>query len=276
MFCLGSLRISAGVSYVAGSGGKTTLLRTVGEELAAAGARVVLATTTHFLPFAGLPLIADGNEDALAAVLASRHIACVGAPLHKTGRPAISPAARSDLLAGAEPVPRPSATPADPVAADPAAPAPEGPVAADPAAPAKLGPSPISLARLAELADYVIVEADGSKRLPLKAHAHWEPALDGPAGQTILVVGASGFGRPVSEAAHRPELFCERAGCAPADAATPARVAQVIEAEVAAGMYAPDTVVLNQYAGTGLPLGIGVPLLAGNIREHRLEPQRLP
>ena len=42
---------------------------------------------------------------------------------------------------------------------------------------------------LCALADYVIVEADGSKRLPLKAHAAHEPVIPPEANQTILVVG---------------------------------------------------------------------------------------
>ena len=66
MNCLDSLlssvggRISSGgVRCVAviGSGGKSTLLRALGEDAAARGERVVLATTTHFLPFGGMPLV---------------------------------------------------------------------------------------------------------------------------------------------------------------------------------------------------------------------------
>lgn len=56
---------------------------------------------------------------------------------------------------------------------------------------------------LCALASYVIVEADGSKRLPLKAHAPHEPVIPPEANQTILVVGASGFGRPMRESVHR-------------------------------------------------------------------------
>ena len=56
---------------------------------------------------------------------------------------------------------------------------------------------------LCALASYVIVEADGSKRLPLKAHAAHEPVIPPEANQTILVVGASGFGRPMRESDRR-------------------------------------------------------------------------
>ena len=105
----------------------------------------------------------------------------------------------------------------------------------------KLGPAALAPAELARLADYVLVEADGSKRLPLKAHATWEPVVPEGSTQSVLVVGASGFGRPVHEAVHRPERFCELAGCLPEDEATPEAVAAVIRAEGLA-----SRVVVNQ------------------------------
>ncbi len=105
----------------------------------------------------------------------------------------------------------------------------------------KLAAPKIGFARLAELADYVLVEADGSRRLPLKAHEAWEPVIPAEAARAILVVGASGFGRPIREVAHRPELFCRIAGRAPEDPATPEAVAKVILHEALA-----DLVVVNQ------------------------------
>lgn len=51
---------------------------------------------------------------------------------------------------------------------------------------------PFSL--LLELAPWVLVEADGSKHLPLKAHASYEPVVPPESSHTILVAGASGFG----------------------------------------------------------------------------------
>ena len=88
------------------------------------------------------------------------------------------------------------------------------------------------LSKLAQRFDYVLAEADGSKRLPLKAHAAWEPVIPSGTADIAWIVGASGFGKPVSEAVHRPELFCERCGCDPTDIATPERVAQVLNAEL--------------------------------------------
>ena len=137
----------------------------------------------------------------------------------------------------------------------------------------KLGPAALAPAELARLADYVLVEADGSKRLPLKAHATWEPVVPEGSTQSVLVVGASGFGRPVHEAVHRPERFCELAGCLPEDEATPEAVAAVIRAEGLA-----SRVVVNQCEGEGalacarrLEALLDVPVAAGSLREGRLE-----
>ena len=65
-----ALGLRPGVTAVIGGGGKTTLLRMAGEELAASGHRVLLCTTTKILPFSGLSNVTDGDEGTLAAALA--------------------------------------------------------------------------------------------------------------------------------------------------------------------------------------------------------------
>ena len=92
----------------------------------------------------------------------------------------------------------------------------------------------------------MLAEADGSKQLPLKAHAVWEPVIPAAATNVVWVVGASGLGKPVTEVVHRPEPFCERCGCEPTDAATPERVAQVLNAEMQALGLSTARVMLNQ------------------------------
>ena len=84
---------------------------------------------------------------------------------------------------------------------------------------------------LAGLADYVLVEADGAAGRPMKAHAPHEPVIPAGANQVICVVGASGFGQPVSQAAHRPELYARLAGIAPDAPITPAAAAAVLGLE---------------------------------------------
>lgn len=74
---------------------------------------------------------------------------------------------------------------------------------------------------LTELADYVLVEADGSKGLPLKAHAAHEPQIPPCAKRVVYVVGADGIGKKVSEAAHRPELYARLIGKSQESITTP-------------------------------------------------------
>lgn len=184
------LEIRPGVTAVTGGGGKTTLLRTLGEELAAGGARVLLCATTKIFPFDGLPNLMDPSEEALAEALEARRLVCAGVPAPGTG---------------------------------------------------KLTAPSIPMGRLMELADYVLAEADGAASRPLKAHAPHEPVIPPEANQVIYVAGASGFGRPISEAAHRPALYARLAGV-PEDApASPETEAVVLLAE---GL--PDRVLVNQ------------------------------
>lgn len=122
--------------------------------------------------------------------------------------------------------------------------------------------------------DYVLVEADGAARRPLKAHAPHEPCVPAEAEQTILVVGASGFGCPIAQAAHRPELYARLAGKSPADPATAEAAARVILAE---GL--PERVYVNQVESSraleeagALAALLGCPLLAGSLRKGEYVP----
>ncbi len=108
--------------------------------------------------------------------------------------------------------------------------------AGSPAAEGKLGPGRLSPGELAKLCDCLLLEADGSKHLPLKAHAPYEPVIPPETGRVVLVVGASGLGRPIGEAVHRPEIFCRLTGASPEEAATPERVAAAIRAEGLGGI----------------------------------------
>ena len=176
-----------GVTSVIGSGGKTSLLAALARELSGT---VVLTTTTHILPFAGVPLVTSANAGDVRAALAGSRVICVGSQAEKNGK-LVTPELGIDVLAA--------------------------------------------------LADHVLVEADGARRLPLKAHAPWEPVVPMRSVRTVLVLGASGLGCPVREKVHRPELFCELADCAPDDPATPEIVARAANAEALA-----DVALVNQ------------------------------
>ena len=95
----------------------------------------------------------------------------------------------------------------------------------------KFGPPELPVGALARLADFVIVEADGARRLPLKAHAAHEPVVPPEANQTILVVGASGFGTPMAQRVHRAALAAERLGVSPETVVTPELWVKFLNAE---------------------------------------------
>ena len=211
--CLAStLKIEPGITAIIGSGGKSTLLKTLGLELMRAGGRVLLCTTTHMFPVAGVPW--DGSSRRLDAAPwkpgASHVPGCTCEACSDLTRRSICQAGVLDPETGK------LSAPAEP------------------------------LGELAQRFNYVLAEADGSKRLPLKAHAAWEPVIPPGTANIVWIVGASGLGRPINEAVHRPELFCERCGCELTDIATPERVAQVLNAEMQALGLCTARVILNQ------------------------------
>lgn len=59
---------------------------------------------------------------------------------------------------------------------------------------------------LKQITDVLLIEADGSRRLPLKIPAAGEPVIPKCTDQVIIVEGLSGIGRPISECCHRAEL----------------------------------------------------------------------
>lgn len=104
-------------------------------------------------------------------------------------------------------------------------------VAAPGKAEGKLTAPNMELDTLASLADFVLVEADGAKGLPLKAHAPHEPVIPSCTKKTIYVLGADGFGHPIHEVCHRPERYAALCGASPAAPVTPAMAARVLLAE---------------------------------------------
>ena len=121
-------------------------------------------------------------------------------------------------------------------------------------------------ARLAGLADYVLVEADGSKGLPVKAHLSHEPVIPAGTGLVLTLAGASAFGRPVREAVHRPERFCALTGASPEDPVTAETLARLLAAEGLA-----DKIFINQAESAGAMaearrLAAPVPVFAGSLQ----------
>ncbi|CAN5749248.1 hypothetical protein BH24ACT22_BH24ACT22_18380 [soil metagenome] len=67
--------------------------------------------------------------------------------------------------------------------------------------------------QLAPLADVTLIEADGSRRRPLKGTAPHEPALPEAATLVVGVGNVEAFGKPLDEQyVHRPEVLTELTG----------------------------------------------------------------
>ena len=83
------------------------------------------------------------------------------------------------------------------------------------------GVEPDFVSSLVSLADVVLVEADGSRRRPIKGTAEHEPALPEAATLVVAVGNISAFGMPVDEEhVHRPELFSKLTGIGPGQSIT--------------------------------------------------------
>jgi len=68
----------------------------------------------------------------------------------------------------------------------------------------------------AGIADYLLVEADGSRGKSLKAPAGHEPAIPSAATLVVAVIGMDVLGKPLEhEFVHRPELVARAAGVIP-------------------------------------------------------------
>ncbi|MBW2040069.1 MAG: putative selenium-dependent hydroxylase accessory protein YqeC [Deltaproteobacteria bacterium] len=77
--------------------------------------------------------------------------------------------------------------------------------------------------------DHIIVEADGAKRLPIKAPADHEPVVPPATSLLIPMVGIDALGRPLGEeAAFRPSRIAELTGATIGDPITPQVIASLI------------------------------------------------
>jgi probable selenium-dependent hydroxylase accessory protein YqeC len=83
------------------------------------------------------------------------------------------------------------------------------------------GVEPGEVSSLTSLADVVLVEADGSRRRPIKGTAEHEPVLPDAATLVVAVGNIGAFGMPVDEEhVHRPEFFSKLTGIGPGQSIT--------------------------------------------------------
>lgn len=97
-----------------------------------------------------------------------------------------------------------------------------------PAENGKLSAPDLAMDTMESIADYVIVESDGAKRLPLKAPAEHEPVIPNRAKLVIAVAGVDGVGQAIREAAFRPALYAALLGKTQDDIVTAEDIAKVL------------------------------------------------
>jgi probable selenium-dependent hydroxylase accessory protein YqeC len=178
------------VIALVGAGGKTSALFGLGEDLGRAGAPALLTTTTHIFD----PRLEAGRGfDRLVLEPALAGPAPAGAAC-----PLIPGDGRRTVLA----------------------------TAAEAGTGKLKGIHPSWAGPLAAAWRWIIVEADGAKRLPVKAPAGHEPVVPEAAGLVLGCVGLGCLGRPMDAATvHRPERFAEATGCPPGAAIGPEHLA---------------------------------------------------
>ena len=150
--CPSLARKERAVVAFTGSGGKTTWIYRLSEELRRQGKRVAVATTTHM--YEPLPELLADDAETMKSLLEGRGFAVIG---QRDGRGKITYG----------------------------------------------GDALFSLCRA--LADVVLVEADGSRRQPLKCFGPHEPVILPDADCIVHVAGLSALGRPLDEACFRWE-----------------------------------------------------------------------
>ena len=148
------------LSFV-GSGGKTTFLFALANELAQQGRRVAVTTTTRiFRPDAQQcpQVVTDGDKHKINALLAQARLVTVGMQ-QENGKLS--------------------------------------------------SPGEEMLDYLRRSADVLLIEADGSRGLPLKATSEYEPVVWPKTRRVVAVVGLSALGEPLGRVCHRAHLAQE-------------------------------------------------------------------
>ena len=203
-----ALGIKKGITAVIGSGGKSSLLKSLSLELSQKGS-VLLTTSTHILPFSHCENICFSDENVSIsdenvsilnenALISDENVSTLKEKILLPGE---------DIHSEEEALKNPKALlqrkvlslwnkSKNPILC-------LGTLEKN----GKFSPFPLPFSALEKMADYVLVEADGSKRLPGKAHGQNEPQIPKESQRTVLVFGASALHKPISEVIHRVEIF---------------------------------------------------------------------
>lgn len=94
--------------------------------------------------------------------------------------------------------------------------------------------------------DYLLVEADGSKRLPIKVPDKHEPVLPSDTDLVIILAGLTCLSQPIMECCHRWKLAMEILSCGPTHKVEPFDVAKLITVGYCNQLNIPFKILLNQ------------------------------
>ncbi len=165
------------ISFV-GGGGKTSLIYELGNELSKLGKKVIVTTTTHmFMPKSNVVL--SGKKKDIIDLLHSENMITVGMLYDEKD-------INSKTIKGKD---KKTVHCIEEVGFK------------------KLRGLPKeTLISLIELADFILVEADGAKRLPLKVPAEHEPVILEGSNLVVGVCGIDSVGKSINEVCHRANL----------------------------------------------------------------------
>ena len=91
------------------------------------------------------------------------------------------------------------------------------------------GLDPGQVSELVSLADVVLIEADGSRRRPIKGTAEHEPVIPEETTLVVAVGNVHALGTPVDEEhVHRPEVFSDLTGVGPGQSITAGAFARAL------------------------------------------------
>ena len=196
-----ALGIKKGVNAIIGSGGKSSLLKSLSLELSQKGS-VLLTTSTHILPFSHCENICFSDENVsisdenISILDINTSILDINAPSYDEDNHSQEEALKNSKVLLQRKVLSLWNKSKSPILC-------LGTLEKN----GKLSPFPLPFSAIEQMADFVLVEADGSKRLPGKAHGRNEPEIPKESQRTVLVFGASALHKPISEVIHRVEIF---------------------------------------------------------------------
>ena len=210
-----ALGIKKGVNAIIGSGGKSSLLKSLSLELSQKGS-VLLTTSTHILPFSHCENICFSDENVSIsdenisilnknALISNENVSSLNKNILTLKEKILLPG--KDIHSEEEALENSKTLLQSKVLSlwDKS----QNPILClgTLETNGKLSPFPLPFSTLERMVDYVLVEADGSKRLPGKAHGRNEPEIPKESQRTVLVFGASALHKPISEVIHRVEIF---------------------------------------------------------------------